>query len=155
MQVNKNFPETFVSAFQVKFGDGANLEDFIPPVFWEMKGEILEYDPDSQTLTARFPAETRYHNPYRVMQGGILAAAIDNTLGPLSVLVAPPNVTREMTVKYKKAVTQEFQYVIVRGWVESFAPPYLLLAARAESEDGQLFARASARHFILADGAVI
>jgi acyl-coenzyme A thioesterase PaaI-like protein len=154
MSSDQPFPEAFESAFQAKFGDDANLEDFIPPVFREMKGEILAYDLDSQTLTARFPAEIRFHNPYRVMQGGMLAAAIDNTLGPLSVLVAPPNMTREITVKYKKAVSEEFKAVVVKGWVVSFDPPYLLLAARVESEDGQLFALASARHFILPDGSL-
>lgn len=152
MSTEKRVSPAFEHAFQAQFGPDAKLNDFIPPVFREMKGEILDYDPDTQTLIARFPAESRYHNPYQVMQGGIIAAAIDNTLGPLSVLVAPPNLTREMTVKYKKTVTKEFKNVIVRGWVESIEPPYLLLAARVESEDGQLFARAKARHFILPEG---
>jgi len=152
MSSEHSFPPDFERAFQAVIGLDADPDDFIPPVFREMKGEILAYDPESQTLTARFPAESRYHNPYRVMQGGMIAAAIDNTLGPLSVLVAPPNLTREMTVKYKKAVTDEFQFVVVRGWVESLEPPYLLLATRVESEDGQLFAQAKARHFILPEG---
>jgi acyl-coenzyme A thioesterase PaaI-like protein len=152
MSSKHSFPPAFVRAFQAQFGSDADPDVFIPPVFQEMNGQILEYDPDSHTLTARFPAESRYHNPYRVMQGGMIAAAIDNTFGPLSVLVAPPNLTREMTVKYKKAVTEEFQFVVVNGWVESLEPPYLLLAARVESEDGQLFARAKARHFILPEG---
>ena len=155
MSTEKSTPPAFERAFQAQFGPDANLDDFIPPVFREMKGEILDYDPESQTLTARFPAERRYHNPYQVMQGGMIAAAIDNTLGPLSVLVAPPNLTREMTLKYKKAVSGDFQFLIVKGWVESIEPPYLLLAARAESEDGQLFVRAKARHFILPEGSSI
>lgn len=155
MSGKKDTPSAFEHAFQAQFGPDAKLEDFIPPIFREMKGEILAYDPDAKSLTARFPTERRYHNPYEVMQGGIIAAAIDNTLGPLSVLVAPPNLTREMAVKYKKAVTEEFHYVIVKGWVESIEPPYLLLAARVESEDGQLFARAKAKHFILPEGSSI
>jgi len=155
MSTEKRNSSAYERAFQAQFGLDANLDDFIPPVFREMKGEILDYDPESQTLTTRFPAEDRYHNPYQVMQGGIIAAAIDNTLGPLSVLVAPPNLTREMTVKYKKAVTGEFQYVIVKGWVESLEPPFLFLAARLESDDGQLFALAKAKHFILPDGSSV
>jgi len=34
------------------------------------------------------------------MQGGMIAAAVDNTIGPLSFLVAAPNVTRRLEMKY-------------------------------------------------------
>jgi acyl-coenzyme A thioesterase PaaI-like protein len=114
-----------------------------------MMGELLDYDPDTRTLTGRFPVMARYKNPYKVMQGGMIAAAMDNVLGPLSVLVAPANLTREMIIKYKKPVSEEFAYIVIKAWVEKLEPPYLWLAARVESEDGVLFARAKARHFIL------
>jgi len=32
----------------------------------------------------------------------MVAAAADNTLGPLSVLVAPPNLTRRMEITYAR-----------------------------------------------------
>lgn len=149
MTNNKPFPPKFEQAFRERFGPDTNLVDMVPSVFKEMAGELLDYDPLSRTLIGRFPVMARYQNPYKVMQGGMIAAAIDNVMGPLSVLVASPNLTREMTVKYKKAVSEEFSFVVVKAWVEKIEPPYLWLAARVESEDGVLFARAKARHFIL------
>jgi len=76
-----------------------------PPVFEMMEGEFLFYDHVAGTLLTRFPINRGYLNPYGTMQGGMIAAAVDNTLGPLSVLVAPPNVTRRLEMKYSRAVT--------------------------------------------------
>ncbi len=147
------YPPEFEQVLRQRFGADLRIEDFIPPVFIEMQGEILDYDPEERTLTARFPNEVRYQNPHAVMQGGIIAAAIDNAIGPLSFLSAPINLTREMTVKYKKAITEDFSYVVVKARVEKIDPPYLYLTARAESEDGLLFALAKAKHFILPEKA--
>ena len=149
MAENRTYPPEFEQAFRERFGTDVNLEDTVPPVFKDMMGELLDYDPVTRTLKGRFPVMTRYQNPYEVMQGGMIAAAMDNVLGPLSVLVAPANLTREITVKYKKPVSEEFAFIVVKAWVEKLELPYLWLAARAESEDGLLFARAEARHFIL------
>jgi acyl-coenzyme A thioesterase PaaI-like protein len=143
------FPAAFLHALRARFGADARPEELVPPVFLEMQAQILSFDPQTQTLTVRVPNPRRYQNPYRVMQGGMIAAAIDNAIGPLSVAAAPPNLTRELTIKYKKAISEEFSHIIVRAWVEKLDPPYLFLAARVESEQGELFARAAARHFIL------
>ena len=76
-------------------GFGKQLDQYLipPPVFIEMQGEIIAFNLEKQTLEARYPVQKRYQNPYRAMQGGMIGAAVDNTLGPLSLLVAPPNVT--------------------------------------------------------------
>jgi len=49
-----------------------------------MKGEVIDYDMEHETLTNRFPVLAEHLNPYGNIQGGIIAAAIDNTIGPLS-----------------------------------------------------------------------
>lgn len=142
-------PVAFLQALRARLGADARPEEFVPPVFLEMQAQIVSYDSQAQLLTVRVPNPRRYQNPYRVMQGGMIAAAIDNAIGPLSVAAAPPNLTRELTIKYKKAISEEFSHILVRAWVEKLNPPYLFLAARVESEQGDLFARATARHFIL------
>ncbi len=65
---------------------GENLDGFIfpPPVFEIMQGEFLSYDLEQTILIVRFPVLENWLNPYGIMQGGMLAAAIDNTIGPLS-----------------------------------------------------------------------
>jgi acyl-coenzyme A thioesterase PaaI-like protein len=57
--------------------------DFLgpPPVFESMQGEFLEFDEKDKVLKARFPILDTYLNPYGSMQGGMIAAAVDNVLG--------------------------------------------------------------------------
>lgn len=149
MHKTPEYPLEFVAAFAARFGPDGNVEDRIPPVFREMEGRILAYDATARTLTAQFPTRPRFHNPYGTMQGGIIAAAIDNTIGPLSTLSAPPNLTRDLTVKYKKPVTDDLGHIIVIARLEQIEPPFVFFSARVESPDGLLLARASARHYIL------
>ena len=47
------------------------------------------------------------------MQGGMIAAAVDNIVGPLSMLIAPPNFTRNLEMKYKKAINSDLNYITV------------------------------------------
>ena len=60
-----------------------------------MEGEFVDYQ-EGQTLSVRFPVKERYQNAIGHMQGGMIVATIDNTLGPLSFLVAPPSVTTQL-----------------------------------------------------------
>ena len=72
----------------------------IPPkIFVDMDGEFLEYV-EGKSLTTRFPVKERYQNPLGAMQGGMIVAAMDNTYGPLSYMVAAPSVTTHMNATY-------------------------------------------------------
>jgi acyl-coenzyme A thioesterase PaaI-like protein len=53
-----------------------------------MRAKVVGYV-EGESMTVRFPFDVRFTNPMGVMQGGMIAAAIDNALGPLSYLVAP------------------------------------------------------------------
>jgi acyl-coenzyme A thioesterase PaaI-like protein len=64
-----------------------------PPALLAMQGKFLAFDPHEARLTARFPVSQTYLNPYHTIRGSMSAAALDNTLGSLSVLVESPNVT--------------------------------------------------------------
>jgi acyl-coenzyme A thioesterase PaaI-like protein len=83
------------------------------------------------------------------VQGGIVAAAVDNTLGPLSMLVAPPNVTRTLEMKYSRPVTSDLQYVTIKAKFMSKEGQFLHFRAEVRDVDGNLLARAKATHWVL------
>jgi acyl-coenzyme A thioesterase PaaI-like protein len=138
-----------INILQEKFGE--RMTDFLlpPPVFLAMQGELLEIDVKNATLRARFPILESYRNPYGTMQGGMIAAAVDNTLGPLSVAMAPPNVTRTLEMKYSQAVRPEMGYIVVEGRLVERADPKLVFEARVTSPDGQKLATCRATHWIV------
>lgn len=143
-------PETSLTdIIQQKLGD--RIDEFLlpPPVFETMHGEFLAYDEDNGTLKTRFPVLNQFLNPYRAIQGGILAAAVDNTIGPLSMLVAPPNVTRRLEMKYSNPVTPDLQYISVEGKFLGRDGNWLTFSAEVRGQDGVLLARAKARHWII------
>ena len=49
------------------------------------------------------------------MQGGMINAAIDNAVGPLSLLIAPFNMTRTMQTKYIKPITLDLKTIYVHA----------------------------------------
>lgn len=132
---------------------GDRLGDYLipPPVFQTLRGEFLSYEPQAGLLRTRFPVLTEYLNPYGSLQGGILAAAVDNTLGPLSMLVAPPNVTRRLEMKYSQAVTPDLGYILVEGRYLGAEGQYLKFSAEVRTPSGSLIARAQAYHWVITD----
>jgi acyl-coenzyme A thioesterase PaaI-like protein len=135
-----------------KLGDRVGAYAFPPPVFVDMQGQFLELDLEAGLLAAQFPVLERYLNPYGTMQGGVVAAAVDNTLGPLSVLVAPPNVTRRLEMKYSRPATVEMGHIVVKARLLERKTRWLYFEADARSPEGLRLARAKAVHWIL-DGA--
>lgn len=129
---------------------GDRIDEFIlpPPVFDFMQGELLDFDPDSAYLKMKFPIMEAYLNPYGVMQGGLVAAAADNTLGPLSMLVAPPNVTRTLDMKFSQPVTPDLEYIIVDARLQERDGRRLKFTAEVRDQGGQLLARVRALHWI-------
>jgi acyl-coenzyme A thioesterase PaaI-like protein len=132
---------------------GEKLKDytFPPPVFAMMQGEFVALDIEAGVLKVRFPVLEEYQNPYGAMQGGMVAAAVDNTLGPLSVLVAPPNVTRTLEMTYSRAVMPEMRYILVEARLVERKGRKLIYSAEVFSSDEQRLARAKAVHFIFED----
>lgn len=130
---------------------GDRMDDFVfpPPVFVDMGGRFVGFDPDQAVLAVRFPVRNRYLNPYGSMQGGMVAAAIDNTLGPLSVLVAPPNVTRTLEITYSRPVTMGMGDITVTARLVDRKGPRLFFKAEVKDEKGLRMARAKAVHWIM------
>ena len=106
---------------------------------------------ESWLLTTRLPLREAWPNPYGSVQGGMVAAAVDNTLGPLSMLVAPPNVTRRLRMTYSRPVTPDLKTLVVEAELLERRDRWLVFWAEARSPEGLLLARAKARHWILDD----
>lgn len=120
-----------------------------PPVFETMQGEVLDFNQEAGTFTTRFPVLTQFLNPYSTMQGGMIAAAVDNTIGPLSLLVAKPNVTRRLEMKYSRLVTPELGHIIVRAEFLGRNGRELTFKADVRDSEDNLLARAKAFHWML------
>ncbi|PLY16845.1 MAG: PaaI family thioesterase [Sedimenticola sp.] len=130
---------------------GNRLDDinFPPPVFDTLRGEMVEIDLDKKVLVNRFPVLSEYLNPYGTLQGGIIAAVIDNTIGPLSMLVAPPSYTRHLELKYTKAISPEIGFVYVKAKFMGSKKRLLYFQASVESQQGDKFATANSTHWVI------
>jgi uncharacterized protein (TIGR00369 family) len=142
-------PASVMDVIQRRLGDRLDEFRIPPPVFCAMQGEFLAFDPEDGWLTARFPVLEEYLNPYGSMQGGMVAAAVDNTLGPLSMLVAPPNVTRRLEMKYSRPITPDLEFITVKSRLVERKGRWLTFRAEVTDQAGTLLARARAVHWIV------
>ena len=142
-------PSSIMDLVQQRLGNRADEYHIPPPVFSTMRGQFLAFDLDGGWLTARFPVLEEYLNPYGSMQGGMVAAAVDNTLGPLSMLVAPPNVTRRLEMKYSRPITPDLEFIIVKAKLVERRGRWLTFRAKVTDQEGTLLARARAVHWIV------
>jgi acyl-coenzyme A thioesterase PaaI-like protein len=135
----------------IKNNLGRSWEDvrIPPPVFGFMQAEFISFDPKKKHLVVRFPILENYLNPYGAVQGGMIAAAVDNTIGPLSVLVAPPNLTRRLEMTYSKPVNIEMEFILVEARMLEQVDRSLVFAADVRDPTGKRLARAKAFHWII------
>jgi uncharacterized protein (TIGR00369 family) len=61
-----------------------------PPAATLLGWELIGVDPDAGTIVVSFTATEQFLNPVGVVQGGILAAMLDDTLGPALVATLGP-----------------------------------------------------------------
>jgi acyl-coenzyme A thioesterase PaaI-like protein len=140
---------SIMEILQARLGDRIDEFNLPPPVLDYMQGELLEFDAHSAYLKIRFPVLEDYLNPYGVMQGGLVAAAADNTLGPLSMLVAPPNVSRTLEMKFSHPATLDMENIIVEARLQERDGRRLKFGAEVRDQSGRLLARARAVHWII------
>jgi uncharacterized protein (TIGR00369 family) len=114
-----------------------------PPVFEEMEGEVVDYA-EGERLRVRFPVRERYENPAGMMQGGAIAAAVDNTIGPLSYLVAPPSVTTQLNLSFLRPVPPEMPHVEVEATFDERTRQHLFFSACVLDPEGRVLALAQA-----------
>ena len=142
-----SFPPEFVQQMQTLMADG-DLK-LPPPIFNEMNGEFIDLDMDAKTMTVRFPVQERFQNPMGYMQGGMIAAAIDNVIGPLSFMVAAPNVTKTMEVTYLRPIPATVTQITVKAAFVEQNGRKLIFTADVMRDDGAKFAQARSVNVLL------
>ena len=109
----------------------------IPPkVFIDMEGEFINFV-ENQSLAIRFPNKERYMNPLGFMQGGMIVAAIDNTISPLSYTLGIPNITKEISTQFKRPVYKTDSYIDVIATILSTTSENIVLEADVRNEKGK------------------
>jgi len=123
-----------------------------PPVFETMEAAFVSFEPEAARLRVRFPVLERFQNPMGHLQGGALAMAIDNTIGPLSYLVAPPSATTELTTTFLRPITAEDEAIEVEAQLVERSGRRLVFDARVTNGAGKTVALARAVCQILTRG---
>lgn len=141
--------QAMLTAMQQKLGERAN--DFLipPPVFTTMQAKMVASDADTKTLVVHVPVLEAYFNPFHAVQGGMIAAAVDNALGPLSFFIAPTNVTRRLEMTYSKPITKEAETMVVTAKFLRQEGNQLFFSADVRDIHGTRLARAKATHWIV------
>jgi acyl-coenzyme A thioesterase PaaI-like protein len=130
--------KTISERLQSMVPEGMRLQ--IPPsCLIDMQGEPLEYE-EGVSLAVRFPVLPRYANPLGHMQGGYIVAALDNTLGPFSYLIAPPSVTSSLNTQYLRPVTPETGFIVCMARLTERTRGTLYLTGEARNPEGKVVA---------------
>ncbi|MFA6456617.1 MAG: PaaI family thioesterase [Bacteroidota bacterium] len=91
-----------------------------PNCFSVMKAEYIDYESRTM-LKITFPVLPEFLNPMKTMQGGFIAAAFDNVIGPLSYLAARATcVSLDMHTNFIRPINVDDQLtitarVVIRG----------------------------------------
>lgn len=142
-----SFPPEFIERMSQLMANG-QLQ--LPsPIFTDMAGEFVDLNMAEKTLTVRFPVQARYQNPMGYMQGGMIAAAIDNAIGPLSFMVAAPNVTKTMEVTYLRPISANIDEITVTAAFEGQNGREVTFVADVLRGDGAKLAQARSVNVLL------
>ena len=135
--------------FSSVLGDAFHEYKLPPPSFTIMQCEIITFDKEKATLTTKIPVLKEWLNPYATMQGGMIVAAIDNAIGPLSMLVAPKNMTRGIESKLIKAITMDLKYIYVHATLFQAKKRRLIFDVEVRDKDENLYATARITNWLL------
>jgi uncharacterized protein (TIGR00369 family) len=116
-----------------------------PPAAKLLGFELLAIDESQGTIRVRFTARPEFTNPIGVVQGGFLAAMLDDTLGPaLQSTLAPDQFAPTLELKVNFIHAAKPGALICEGRVVSRGGSIAFLAGELRTEDGELVATATA-----------
>jgi uncharacterized protein (TIGR00369 family) len=107
--------------------------------------QLVSVDPEAGTIEVAFEATEQFCNPVGNIQGGFLAAMLDDTLGPALVATLGPDQfapTLDLHVQFVRAATPG--PVVGRGRVVEKARTVAFLAGELRDGSGELLATATA-----------
>jgi len=116
-----------------------------PPAAVLLGWELLSVDPDAGTIEVAFTATERFLNPVGVVQGGFLAAMLDDTLGPALVATLGPGEfapTTDLHVQFLKPA--RVGRLVGRGRIVRRGSGVGFLAGELVDESGAVVATATA-----------
>ena len=124
-----------------------------PPAAETLGWELIREDPAAGTVEIAFHPGEAFLNPHGTVQGGFVAAMLDDTMGPALVsktdgACIPSSI--EMNVSFIRAVKPG--RVIGKGRVVSQGRTIAFLEAELYDEDGNLLARATSSARIVTVG---
>lgn len=138
-----------LNAEMAAMGDKSPVALEIPPkCFFDMQGKFLRYR-SRKAILVSFPVLEKQLNPIGVMQGGYMAAAFDNTLGPLSYAAAQKAaVTLDMSQTYLRAA-RAGETIWCAAEVVTRSPRTLYMTASMYDDRRKLVATAQTQVLIL------
>ncbi len=119
-----------------------------PKIFNEMEGEFIEYI-EGESLTVKFPIKRYYSNPFGFMQGGMIVAAIDNTLAPFSYLVSPVSITDNINTTFVRPIKMAYEFILVTAILIGKTPMKIHLRAEVKNPAGKLLAIGSSSSSVI------
>lgn len=147
----------FAAALEAMAANGASGLKLPPPVFHEMGAEPLSYQPGGPdgrgaSMRVRFPVRERWQNPMGHMQGGAIAMAMDNVIGPLSYMAAPPSSTTQMQLTYLHPIPEAASSFEIEARVTLVSGRQVVIDAELTLEDGAVAALARATSVVVRRG---
>jgi uncharacterized protein (TIGR00369 family) len=116
-----------------------------PPAATTLGFKLLDIDPSRGTIRVQFEGKREFLNPMGVVQGGFVAAMLDDTLGPALVCMLPPGhfaPTVELKVNFIKPAP--LGLLIGEGRVVARGGTIAFLAGELRTAQGDLIATATA-----------
>jgi uncharacterized protein (TIGR00369 family) len=116
-----------------------------PPAAATLGWELLAIDPDVGTIEVGFAASDAFLNPAGTVQGGFLAAMLDDTLGPALVATLPDQEfapTLDLQVQFHRPARTG--RIIGRGRIERRTRDIAFLAGELTDTRGSVLATATA-----------
>jgi len=149
MELKYKNPINLINLFSKVLGEKITEFTLPPPSFEIMQCEIIDFNEVEKSLITKLPVLKQWQNPYGTMQGGMIDAAIDNAVGPLSMLVASANMTRTIETKLIKAITMEVGFIYVKAKLVEQKKRRLTFEVEVVDEGGMVFATSRVVNFIL------
>jgi uncharacterized protein (TIGR00369 family) len=125
-----------------------------PPAAETLGWELVHVDPDQGTIEVAFQASDRFTNPMGVVQGGFLAAMLDDTLGPALVATLPEGQfapTLDLHVQFLRPARPG--RLVGRGRVARRGRQVCFMSGELLGPDGEPVAVATATAYIQTTGA--
>lgn len=130
---------------QGPFWDAIEGRVDLPPATSTLGFELIAVDPDAGTIEVAFLAGDSFLNPVGVIQGGFLAAMLDETLGPALVATLGPEQfapTADLHIQFLRPAKPG--RLIGRGRVVRKGKDLAFMSGELVEESGEVVAVATA-----------